>query len=113
MRGGTPARRRESAEEPENCGAGARGLSAATEHLFKTLDLLCNFTRSIYIVVVDVAVVRNEKKKKGKGCTSSEDALYCFLLPQVKSFICYNLSYFLTIFNCIYVSFLYINYLQI
>lgn len=44
-------------------GAGPRPL-CSNRALVQTLDLLCNFTRSIYIVVVDV-VVRNEKKREG------------------------------------------------
>lgn len=45
-------------------GGSGRGLSAGTKHLFKHWTFLCNFTRSISIVDVDVAVVGNEKKKR-------------------------------------------------
>lgn len=108
MRGGTPAGRPESAEEPENRGA---------EHLFEhwTFDAISHVRFPLLMLTLLSGMIK-KTHTKGKGCTSSEDTLYyCFLLPQVKSFICYNLSYFLTLFNCIYVSFLYIyiNYLQI
>lgn len=69
-------------------------------------------TLEYYIVHVDVAVVRNGKREK----VAHPVKTFCVLLfPIATSEIIHLLQFklFLTIFNCIYVSFFYINYLQI
>lgn len=60
-------------------GAGrSGGLSAETKHLFKHWTFYAISHVSIYMVDVDVAVVRNEKK--GRAARPGEDAP-CVIVP--------------------------------